>query len=139
MKTLRQLIRLHRHNVDTHRRAVRDLEAREAEVADAIDELQKQVASEQGFAAESTDVLGAYGAFAQAAVARRKSLEAEHATAREAVAAARDALRDAYAELKRFEISLSEKILAERQDRARREQAALDELAARPRQGPGGA
>lgn len=133
MKTLRQLIRLHRHNVDTHRRAVHDLEAREAEIVDAIDALQAQISSEQTVAAGSSDILGAYGAFVQAAIERRKSLETEHQAARGAVENARDALRDAYAELKRFEISLSGKILSEQKDQSRREQASLDELAARRR------
>jgi multidrug resistance efflux pump len=131
MKTLQRLIRLHRHNVDTHRRAVRDLEAKEAEITDAIDALQKQILSEQILAAGLPDVVGAYGASANAAIERRRSLVSEQAAAREAVSDAREALRDAYAELKRFEISLSGKILAAQQDRSRREQAVLDEVASR--------
>lgn len=133
MKTLQRLIRFHRHTVDSHRRAVRDLEAHEAEIAGAIDALQEEIAAEQVLAAGSSEVLGAYGAFACAAIERRKLLEAECGAARDAVAEARDLLRDAYAELKRFEISLSEKVRAAERDRARREQAELDELASRLR------
>ena len=71
------------------------------------------------------------GPRARAAVERRRSLQNEREAAHAAVADARDALRDAYAELKRFEISLSEKIVVDRRNRARREQADLDELSSR--------
>ena len=132
MNTLKRLIRVHRHAVDSCRRSLRDLEVREQEISLKITELQDQIAAEQVLAAGSSDVLGAYGAYARAAIERRRSLETEQDAARGAVAEAREALRDAYAELKRFEISLSDKILVQRRERARREQAELDEQASRP-------
>ena len=129
MNVLEKLIRFHRHELDAKRRELRILEEREDSLHDAIATLDHRVVSERASAKQSQAGLAAYGGFARAALDRRAELQALLHTATQATAAARDAVLDAFAELKRFEISLDRRQYLERQDRERREQETLDEAA----------
>ncbi len=128
MKTLAKLIRFHRHLVDEKRREVRELEERSVALERSIDQLDAQVVAEQ-FHARETDLGSAdFGEFAQASLIRRETLAGELSTAADAVEEARNGLLDAFAELKRYEISLDRKDAIARRNRARREQLELDEV-----------
>lgn len=129
MSVLRRLVRYHRHLLDEKRRNLRALEERAASVEEAIERLDKSVAAEQRVAKRSSEVLRAYGGFARAALDRRGALLGALSDANSAVEAAREELLDAFAEVKRFEISLDHQERAERAEQGRRLQGQLDESA----------
>lgn len=128
MKALAKLIRYHRYLVDEKRREVKELEERAAALEQSIDRLDAQVAAEQISAGESDLGSADYGPFAQAALVRRASLGAELREAVDAVEAARSGLLDAFAELKRYEVSLERREALDQRNRARRDQLELDEV-----------
>jgi flagellar export protein FliJ len=129
MSVLRRLVRYHRHQLDEKRRNLRVLEARAASVEDAIEKLDMRVVAERRVAKHSPDVSGAYGGYARAALDRRAALLTALGEANRAVEAAREELLDAFAEVKRYEISLEHQARREQEEQERRGQGLLDEAA----------
>lgn len=128
MKTLAKLIRYHRYLVDEKRREVKELEERAVALEQTIDRLDAQVVAERISAVETDLGSADYGGFAQASLVRRAGLIGELNEAADAVEEARGGLLDAFAELKRYEISLERKEALARQNRARLDQLELDEV-----------
>lgn len=129
MSVLRRLVRYHRHQLDEKRRNLRALEERAASVEGAIERLDMSVVAERRAASHAPEVMSAYGGFARAALDRRASLLVALGEATRAVEAARDELLDAFAEVKRYEISLDHQERREREEQGRRVQGLLDEAA----------
>jgi len=129
MSVLRRLVRYRRHLLDEKRRELRELEERAAAIDKAIADLDDNVVAEQRFGRRSTDAFNGYGSFARAALDRRAALLERLSEANAAVDRARDELLDMFAEAKRYEIGLEQQLEAERQERARQSQGALDEAA----------
>ncbi len=128
MKTLEKLIRYHRYLVDEKRREVRELEERAVTLEQSIDHLDARVVAERISAGETDLGSADYGGFAQATLVRRATLVAELSEAADAVEEARSGLLDAFAELKRYEVSLERKEFLARRNRARLDQLELDEV-----------
>lgn len=128
MKTLAKLIRYHRYLVDEKRREVRELEERAVALEQTIDRLDARVVAERLSACETDLGSADYGGFAQASLVRRAGLIGELNEAADAVEEARSGLLDAFAELKRYEVSLERKEALARQGRARLDQLELDEV-----------
>jgi flagellar protein FliJ len=128
MKTLAKLIRYHRYLVDEKRREVKELEERAVALEQNIDRLDAQVVAERTSAGETDLGSADYGGFAQASLVRRAGLIGELSEAADAVEESRNGLLDAFAELKRYEISLDRKEALARQSRAQRDQLELDEV-----------
>jgi len=129
MSVLRRLVRYRRHLLDEKRRELRELEERAAAIDKAIADLDDNVVAEQRFGRRSTDAFNGYGSFARAALERRAALLERLSEANAAVDRARDELLDMFAEAKRYEIGLEQQLEAERQERERQSQGALDEAA----------
>jgi flagellar export protein FliJ len=129
VSVLRRLVRYHRHALDEKRRDLRVLEERAAAVEADIENLDSNVVAEQRVAKRSSEVIGAYGVFARASLDRRVALLGALSDARAAVDVARDELLDAFAEVKRYEISLENQERDERQERDRLLQGQIDEAA----------
>jgi len=129
MSVLRRLVRYRRHLLDEKRRELRELEERAAAIDKAIADLDDNVVAEQRFGRRSTDAFNGYGSFARAALDRRAALLERLSEANAAVDRARDELLDMFAEAKRYEIGLEQQLEAERQERERQSQGALDEAA----------
>jgi flagellar export protein FliJ len=129
-KDLRTLIRLHRWRLDEKRlklagalRLLADLERRGIE-------LERQMADERAVAgADPAEAGRFFGAYAAVAMGRRDEIAAALVDTEDRVAAARDELADARRELKKFEAAQEARDLAEAEERARRDQAVLDEVA----------
>jgi len=128
-KPLGKLIRFHRYHLDEKRRQIKELEEAEAALSGQIDTLEDQLASERSSLQAVPDALSDYGGYARAQLDRRAELTKEKELASEAVAEARDALLNAFAELKRYEITLERYEQAERQERDKNDQNDLDETA----------
>lgn len=129
MSVLRRLVRYHRHLLDERRRNLRALEERAASVEGAIERLDESVVAEQRAARRSSQLMGAYGGFARAALDRRSALLDALGEANSAVETAREELLDAFAEVKRYEVSLDHEELRARLEQDRKMQELVDESA----------
>lgn len=129
-KGLKTLIRLSRWTVDEKRRVLTALQAREDEILATIKAAEDQLQQEQQVAAQ--DAVGAgflYGAFADAWLARRASLNADLDAIRAQIELARDELAEAYNQQKTYEITQENRDRRAREEADRKEQAFLDEVA----------
>jgi len=128
MRSLDTLVRLHRFKVDEIRRdlaalakLIDDLDARDAAIVD-------QVAHEKRVAARDLELARSYGAFAAHALARRRRLAQSRAEIEGRVAERREALRDAFAELKRHERLRDQREARAAAGRERKAAQLLDEI-----------
>ena len=116
MSALETLARVARREAEAIERQLAAVEARRANILARIETHDRIVRDEQERAQGSVDAALAYGAFAQAAITQRRvMINEDHVLAAEA-GALRDALRDAFIELKKVETLIENE--AERAARA---------------------
>jgi len=128
-KDLHSLIRLHDWQVEEKQRALADLLAAVMALETRARNLEEELLNEQKVAAAApAEIALYYGAFAKAAIARRKVLAKAIADAEAEAAAARDRLREAYRELKKYAVAQEHRDIRETAERDRKEQIFLDEL-----------
>lgn len=129
MRPFDTLIRLSEQQLDEKRKGLARLEhglemARAGRAA-----LDVELAAEQKAAAQSFDGARTYGAYAQVMIARRKAADQLIVDAEAAVEAAREEVRAAFAELKRYQITHDARLARVATEQARKDQAAADETA----------
>ncbi|WP_337995955.1 hypothetical protein [Oleispirillum naphthae] len=131
-KDIHALIRLKKWMVDEERRILGQMLAQEAVVARRRAALEDEVRREQTVAAADPAGLAgrAYGDFAAAAVARRTRLDQERILLEAAISGQRDKVAEVYRDFKTLEQIQKNRDLRAAAERARKEQAALDEIAA---------
>lgn len=129
MKGLGTLIRLRKSELDARRRALGALEQEAEELARAVLRLEGDLASESEAARCDAETAFGFGIYLAAVRSRRAEIERQADALAVRMETARDAVSDAFRELKRLEIARA--TAAQRTARAadRREQAALDEVA----------
>jgi len=128
-KGLATLIRLAKWTVDEKRRVLTALQAREDQILAEIRAAEARLIEEQRLASSDATGIGMfYGAYAQAWLDRRAQQEASLAAVRQQIVQARDALADAFSELKTYEITERERRKRAQEERDRKEQAFLDEV-----------
>lgn len=128
-KDLHNLIRLHDWQVDERQRALADLLRAVAALEAKVRQLEDDLARERQAAAEAPGEIGIfYGSFAKATIARRRDLEGAIAEAEREVEAARDRLRAAYRELKKYEVVQARRESRRAAERDSREKRFLDEV-----------
>ena len=128
MKGLPTLIRVRTWALEEKRRKVADLEALEAQLVEAIARLDDEVQLENQVASNDTDARFTYGAYINAAIERRRTLDASVDDVRRQIEAAREEVTLAYQELKKFEVAQSNRKRRAREEANRREQIVLDEV-----------
>jgi len=129
MKSREALIRLQKYHVDGLRRTLADLEGMRAEFETRRAELEATVADERKFGESSPIGSFAYPTFARAMNERSAKLEESiHGIDRE-IQTAKDALADAFGELKKAELLEEQRVERERLANEHREQGELDEIA----------
>ncbi len=129
MRPFDTLIRLAEQQLDDKRKALARLES-SLEVARAgRAALDAELATEQKAAAASVDSARTYGAYAQRMIARRQAADQLVADTEAAVEAAREAVRTAFTELKRYQITHDARLAKLAAEQARKEQAVADETA----------
>lgn len=129
MRPFDTLIRLSEQQLDDKRKALAQLES-SLEVARAgRAALDTELAAEQKAAAGSVEGGFTYGAYAQAMIARRKAADQLVVDTETAVEAAREQVRAAFAELKRYQITHDARLAKLAAEQARKDQAVLDETA----------
>ena len=129
VKGVATLIRINEWTVDERRR---ELGARLKELDDleaALDRLEKEVVDEQRAAAARPEIAGfLYGAYAGSVIHRREQFQLASKSKEQEVSVAREALSDAYRELKKYEVFHENQQRMEAEEQARKDQAELDEL-----------
>jgi flagellar export protein FliJ len=129
MTALESLIRLHRWQVDERRRQLAELEALGDKLRDEQQRLEAEQRSEQAAAASSTEAAYTYGNYAGALAERRRILAQSFAEVEQQIVKAREVVAEAFQEMKRYEITAANRQRQQRAKIARRQQAALDDVA----------
>ena len=127
MKALSTLIRLHNHQLDDKRRALAEAERRLANAKAQRTALDEELVAEKRHAAEGGGGY-TYGAYLQAAKRRREAIDAGIVVLEKAAGEARDAVAEAFAELKKYEITKANRERREQEEANRIEQNLLDEM-----------
>lgn len=129
MRPFDTLIRLSEQRLDEKRKALAQLEAGLERARAGRAALDVELAAEQKVASESLDGARIYGAYAQAMIERRRRADDLVAHTESAVEAAREEVRTAFAELKRYQITHDARLAKAAAEQARKDQSVLDETA----------
>jgi flagellar export protein FliJ len=129
MSTLDSLIRLHRWQVDERRRQVAELEGLAEKLRQELARLAEEQAAEQTAAGASFLARHVYPGYIRRALDRQKTLEQSLAETEAQTAQARDALAEAFQELKRYEIAHASRERLRLNAATRRERIETDAIA----------
>ena len=128
---LKTLVRLHEWAVDEKRRKLAELLRLLNELERQANDLEAELKREQAIAATSPEEAGHfYGTYAQTVILRREHIAQSIAQAEDHVGAAREELKEAHQELRKFEITMENREKRRARERDRLEQLELDEIAA---------
>jgi flagellar protein FliJ len=128
MSALESLIRLHRWQIDERKRHLADLEALAAKLREEQRRLALEEEREQAVATASTEAAYAYAGYAHGLIERRRKLLQSLAEIDGQVAKAREALAEAFQEVKRYEITAASRLRQQQIREQKRQQRTLDEL-----------
>lgn len=128
MTALASLVRVHTWALNEKRQTLVGLEKLVDKMHQDLENLEAELKHEQSAAATSVEGTIAFPAFVAAALERRKKLRVSIANLDLAIEAAREEVREAYQEVKKYETARDNHEQRERQRLAKREQNALDEL-----------
>ena len=128
-KGVATLIRINELTVDERRR---ELGGRLIELGDleaAMERLEKEVAEEQRSVSAQPEIAGFfYGAYADSVIHRREQFQLAIESKKQEVSVAREALSNAYRELKKYEVFYESQQRMQAEEQARKDQSELDEL-----------
>ena len=130
MTALGSLVRVHSWALNEKRQKLAGLEDLADKMHQDLERLEADLDNEQRAAAGSMEGTIAFPAFVAAALERRKKLRESIADLGLAIDAARAEVREAFQEVKKYEIAQDNYERREREKVARREQRELDELGA---------
>ncbi|MBN4083202.1 flagellar FliJ family protein [bacterium AH-315-B06] len=128
MKGLDALIKIHGFELDQKRRALKEIEEAEAGIETKIRNLEAELLDEQEAARHSVEGVYTYGGYARAVITRRETLRQSQAEVMQQLAAARNAVAEAFETLKKYEITKASRDARARAEATRRETIQLDEL-----------
>lgn len=129
MRPFVTLIRLSEQTLDEKRKHLAQLEAALATARRGRAALDVELAAEQKAAAASVEAGRTYGAYAQKMIQRRRQADQLVAAVEAQVEAAREEVRTAFAELKRYQITHDARLAKLAQEQARKDQSVMDETA----------
>jgi flagellar protein FliJ len=127
-KGLTSLIRLSDAALNDRRRELNALQAREEEIKRQLDELEEEKRREQALSRELEAGAYAYSGYAQGTIHRRKEFERQLAALQPMLEQARDAMAEAFQELKRYQIALDLRKRNEKAEADRKATIAMDEM-----------
>lgn len=128
-KGLATLVRVNEWTVDEKRRALGALLRQLDELEASRRRIDEEVVSEQRAAAESPDEAGfLYGVYAEGVIHRREQFDAAIRDKEQEVGVAREALNEAYRELKKYEVIHKNRKQRDQDELDRKDQLMLDEL-----------
>lgn len=129
MKPFQSQIRLHKWTVDEAQRRLGELIRLADRLRQDLADLEAEAIREQAAALQSLEASMTYGAYAARVIERREKLNRSIVEVDGQVEQAREALKDAFAELKKFELAAEAAEERARKKRDAREQTTLDEVA----------
>lgn len=129
MRPFDTLIRLSEQALDEKRKGLAQLETALARAKQARAALDVELTAEKKAAAASVDAARTYGAYARQMIHRRQLADRLVAEVEAQVEVAREDVRAAFAELKRYQITHDARLAKLAAEQARKEQAVLDETA----------
>jgi flagellar protein FliJ len=129
VKPFDTLIRLSEQQLDEKRRQLAALEDRLDAARLQRKAIDDELVREQGLATQDSSALFAYGAYAAEVIRRRERADALILLVEREAEVARDDVRTAFAELKRYQITHDRKLAELARTRAAKEQIELDEIA----------
>lgn len=129
MKPFQSQIRLHKWTVDEAQRQLADLMRLADRLRQDVADLEAEVIREQRAASQSFEAGLTYAAYASRLIERREKLHRSIAEVEGQIEQARDALKDAFAELKKFELAAEAAEERAKKKRDAQEQTTLDEVA----------
>ncbi len=130
MTALGSLVRVHSWALNEKRQKLAGLEELADKMHQDLEQLEAELNNEQRAAAGSIEGTTAFPAFVAAALERRKKLRESIANLRLAIDAARTEVREAFQEVKKYELAQDNHERRELEKVARRERRELDELGA---------
>lgn len=126
---LHHLIRLREWTVDEKRRKLADLLELLSDLEDQGRRLEQELVEEQTIAGASPEEAGIlYGNYARAVIERRQRIADSLASLEQEIARAREEVREAYRELKKFEVAQEARDRRQAEEEERRDRVFLDEL-----------
>lgn len=128
MSALHSLIRLHRWQLDERWRDLATLEDLARKLGEERLRLEAEDAREQKAALASPEAARGYAGYAKRLIDRRRKLAQSTAEVAQQIAQAREALSDAFQEVKRYEIAEASRLRLEEQREQKRHQGVLDDL-----------
>jgi flagellar FliJ protein len=128
MSALDSLIRLHRWQLDERKRDLATLEDLAVKLGEEHRKLELEDQREQRAAAASPEAAFAYAGYARGLIDRRRKIEQSQTEVADQIARAREALAEAFQEVKRYEIAAANRVKVEEQRDAKRQQRVLDDL-----------
>jgi flagellar protein FliJ len=129
MKSLRTLIRLRKHTLDEARRELTALQRAVDAINQARASLDRELADESATARDDIEVSYRYGNYLVTVRERRRVFDEQESELSQRIALAEAGVREAFRDLKQFEIAEARRLEEERAEAGRQEQAALDEVA----------
>lgn len=127
---IKTLVRLHEWGVDEKRRKLAELVRLLSELERQANDLEAELKHEQAVAAGSPDEAAFhYGSYAKTVIERRERIQQSIAEVEDHIAMARDELKAAHQELRKYEITLENREKRKERERERLEQAEMDEMA----------
>jgi flagellar FliJ protein len=129
MKSLATLIRLRKHTLDEARRELTGLQRAVDAINQARESLDRELVDESATARDDIEASYRYGDYLVTVRERRSSFDQQENELAQRVALAEAGVREAFRDLKQFEIADAQRLERERAEATRREQADLDEVA----------
>ncbi|RMF10485.1 MAG: flagellar export protein FliJ [Alphaproteobacteria bacterium] len=128
MKGLDSMIRLQKWQVDEKRRQLGELEAMRADLVRRQDALRAEMAAEKAVANDHV-VQFTFATYIRDTLDRLETLSNSIQEVDRAIEAMQDELAEVYRELKKYEVARARHLARSRQEEARRDQTATDEVA----------
>jgi len=129
VKPFQSQIRLHKWTVDEAQRQLSELMRLADRLRQDLADLEAEAVREQQAAAQSLEASMTFAAYVERVIERREKLNRSIAEVEGQIEQAREALKDAFAELKKFELAAEAAEERARRKRDAQEQAMLDEVA----------
>lgn len=131
MKSLKTLIKLKQREIDVIRREIGILQEQKSRHERKIEEHSEELKREISLAAEMADMSGFFGNYSEAIKQKRRDLKNQIKKLDLKMDVLAEKVREHFSEQKKYEIALEEEIKREKKKIEKREQAFMDEVAAR--------
>jgi flagellar protein FliJ len=128
MKSMANLIRVHKWKLDEQRRVVSDLDEVLATFVAKLEALEQEFIKEQEVAGQNTESGFGFAQYAEATSFRRQNLQATISDFGDRLEQARDEMAEMFQELKKYEISEETRLRLLKEQQDKRQQDEVDDF-----------